>query len=202
MKIQVALMVGAMLLGGVVVAEAAGNAQAGKNKAAACAGCHGPDGNSGNPLWPKLAGQEAGYIVKQLADFKSGARKDPMMSGMAAPLSAADMADLGAYYESLKQSAGTAAGGAALAKRGERLYRGGNAEFGVAACMSCHGPSGKGIAPRFPRVAGQHAAYAEKQLLAFKKGERKNDGEIMTRIAFRLSEQDLKAAAEYMAGLR
>jgi cytochrome c553 len=183
------------------VAAAPGNPARGQGKAAACAGCHGADGNGGaDPVWPKLAGQEADYIAKQLADFKSGARKDPIMAGMSAPLSAQDMKDIGAYYASLKRKAG-AARDAALAKAGEKIYRGGNAKMGVTACMSCHGPSGHGIPPRYPGVSGQSAAYAEKQMLAFKIGARANDGDIMTRIAFRMSEHEIKAVADYMAGL-
>lgn len=178
-----------------------GNVAAGQAKAAVCAGCHGADGNGGaDPLWPKLAGQDPDYIAKQLADFKSGARQDPIMAGMAAPLSAADMKNIGAYYASLKPKPG-AARDAQLAKQGEKVYRGGDAKMGVSACMSCHGPSGHGIPPRFPKVSGQNAAYTRKQMLAFKSGSRANDGETMTRIAFRMSEQEIKAVSEYMAGL-
>lgn len=180
---------------------APGSPAKGQAKAAACAGCHGADGNGGaDPVWPRLAGQDADYIAKQLADFKSGARKDPIMAGMAAPLSPQDMKDIGAYYASLKPKAG-AARNAELAKLGEKLYRGGNAKTGVSACMSCHGPSGHGIPPRFPRVSAQSTAYTEKQMLAFKSGARTNDGDIMTRIAFRMSEHEIKAVADYMAGL-
>jgi cytochrome c553 len=178
-----------------------GNVAAGQAKAGICAGCHGADGNGGaDPLWPRLAGQDPDYIAKQLADFKSGARKDPIMSGMAAPLSATDMKNLGAYFASLKSKPG-AARDAQLAKQGQKIFRGGNAKMGVSACMSCHGPSGHGIPPRFPKVSGQNAAYTQKQLLAFKVGTRANDGETMTRTAFRMSEQEIKAVSEYMAGL-
>jgi len=180
---------------------ASGNAARGQTKAAACAGCHGADGNGGaDPTWPKLAGQDPDYIAKQLVDFKSGARKDPIMAGMAAPLSAQDAKDIGAYYAGLKAKAG-AAKSAELAKLGERIYRGGITNRGVSACMSCHGPSGHGIPPRYPRVSGQSAAYTEKQMLAFKSGARSNDSDIMTRIAFRMSEQEIKAVSDYMAGL-
>ena len=182
-------------------AAASGNPAKGQAKAAACAGCHGADGNGGaDPTWPKLAGQDADYTAKQLADFKSGARKDPIMAGMAAPLSAQDMKDIGAYYAGLKPKAG-AARDAALAKAGEKIYRGGNAKMGVTACTSCHGPSGHGIPPRYPRVSGQGAAYTAKQLLAFKTGARANDGDTMTRIAFRMSEHEIKAVSDYMSGL-
>ena len=181
-------------------AQAAGSAAAGKAKAGMCLACHGAAGNSVNPQWPNLAGQSAGYIAKQLADFKSGARKEPTMSAMAAGLSKNDMQNLGAYYADLKPRAGTASN-EKLAKQGERLYRGGNAKMGVSACMSCHGPKGHGIPPRFPQVSGQHADYAVKQLMAFKSSRRNNDGEVMTRIAFRMSEAEIKAVSEYMAGL-
>lgn len=180
---------------------AGGNVAAGQAKAAVCAGCHGADGNGGaDPLWPRLAGQDADYIAKQLADFKSGARKDPIMAGMAAPLGTADMKNIGAYFASLKPKPG-AARDAQLAKQGEKIYRGGNAKMAVSACMSCHGPSGHGIPPRFPKVSGQSTPYTNKQLLAFKAGGRTNDGDTMTRIAFRMSEHEIKAVSEYMAGL-
>lgn len=182
-------------------ALAAGNAAAGKARSAVCAGCHGVDGNSAAPNFPKLAGQDAAYIAKQLADYKSGARKDPIMSGMAAGLAKKDMEDLGAYFAIQKRTAGTATASAETLKKGERLYRGGNAKFGVSACMSCHGPAGTGVPPRFPAVAGQHAAYSQKQLTDFKSGARSNDSEVMTRIAFRMSEAEIKAVSEYMAGL-
>lgn len=178
-----------------------GDVNAGKAKAVACAGCHGVDGNGGaNPLWPKLAGQDPAYIAKQLKDFKTGKRKDPIMAGMAAALSDADMKNIGAYYASLPAKPG-AAQNAELVKQGEKVFRGGNAKTGVSACMSCHGPSGHGIPPRFPKVSGQNAEYSRKQLLEFKSGVRSNDGDIMTRIAFRMSEQEIRAVAEYMAGL-
>ncbi|UCH53225.1 MAG: c-type cytochrome [Pseudomonadota bacterium] len=197
-----ALVSGACLLLPMTAAQAErGSAAAGKGKAAACAACHGADGNGGpDPSWPRLAGTNAEYLAKQLADFKSGARKDPIMQGMVAALSPQDMRDIGAYYDSLSPKPGSARKEESL-KMGERLYRGGNAKTGVAACMSCHGPSGHGIPPRFPRVSGQSATYTEKQLLAFKSNKRTNDGEAMTRIAFRMSEDEIKAVANYMAGL-
>lgn len=180
--------------------QAAGNAEKGKAKAGVCAGCHGANGQSANPMWPNLAGQGAEYIAKQLADFKSGARKDPLMVGQVAALSSQDMADLGAYFSSLAPKKG-AASNKELALKGQRLYRGGNAKTGVAACMGCHGPAGKGIPVRFPTVSGQHATYSEKQLKAFKDGERTNDGKVMTGIAFRMSLDEIKAVSEYMQGL-
>lgn len=182
-------------------AAVGGDPAAGKAKAAACAACHGADGNGGADLsWPKLAGQIPEYLAQQLKDFKTGVRKNPIMAGMAAPLSEKDMQDLAAFYASqtLKPGAATSK---ELALAGERVYRGGNAKTGVSACMSCHGPSGHGIPPRFPRVTGQNAAYTERQLLDFKSSRRVNDDGIMTRITFRMSESEIKAVSEYMAGL-
>jgi cytochrome c553 len=185
----------------VPVFAADGNIAAGKEKAAMCAACHGADGNGGaDPSWPKLAGQDPDYIAKQLADFKAGRRKNPIMSGMAAALSASDMKNLAAYFASLKTKPG-AAKSEELAKEGGKIYRGGNAKTSVSACMSCHGPSGHGIPPRFPKVSGQKTTYTQNQLMAFKAGTRTNDSDMMTRIAFRMSEEEIKAVAEYMAGL-
>ncbi len=203
MKKLLILVVGVTLAGNTLWVQAAGSAAAGKAKSAVCAGCHGVDGNSMSPEFPKLAGQDATYTAKQLADYKNpkSGRNNPIMLGMAAGLSTKDMADLGAYYASQKPSTGTASASAEVLKIGKHLYRGGNAKSGIAACMSCHGPAGDGIPPRFPSVSGQHAVYAQKQLLAFKAGERSNDGDIMTRIAFKMSADEIKAVSEYMAGL-
>lgn len=182
-------------------AFAVGNAAAGKAKAGACVGCHGVGGNSANPAWPKLAAQNPGYIAKQLKDFKSGKRKEPMMMAMVMGLNPKDMANIGAYYANQKITS-VGASNKKLAKEGEKIYRGGVTKTGVGACMGCHGPAGKGIAPNFPAVSGQHATYAEKQLLAFKKGIRKNDNNVMRSIAFSMSEQQIKAVAAYMQGLK
>ena len=179
---------------------AGGDAAAGKAKSAACAACHGPDGNSPNPEWPKLAGQHPAYLVQQLRAFKGGHRQNAMMAPMAQNLSEQDMLDLAAYFASQALQS-TGAADAELAEQGQRLYRGGIAKRQVAACMGCHGPAGQGIPPRFPRLSGQHAAYTLQQLLAFKAGSRRSDADIMTGIAFRLSEQEIKALAEYLAGL-
>ncbi len=200
-KTSVTMVVVFWLLAGVGGVHAAGDAEAGKAKSAVCLACHGADGNSINPEWPSLAGQVPEYLVKQLQDFKSGARQNAVMAGMAAPLSEQDMQDLAAYYanQTLKVGAPT---DIEKAQKGQRLYRGGNAKMLVSACMSCHGPSGQGIPPQFPRVSGQHAVYSESQLLAFKAGKRSNDNEVMTRIAFRMSESEIKAVAHYMSGLK
>lgn len=184
-----------------VRAEVKGNAAAGKAKAAVCAGCHGIDGNGGgDPTWPKLAGQVPEYLAAQLKAFKSGARKNPIMAGMAGPLSDQDMNDLATYFSSLTTKPG-AASNKEIALAGQQLYRGGNSQTGIPACMSCHGPVGHGVPIRFPRVSGQQAAYTEKQLLDFKANRRVDADGIMTKIAFRMSEAEIKAVSEYMAGL-
>ena len=183
-------------------AIASGNVEAGKAKSVTCAACHGAEGISSIPENPNLAGQVPGYIADQLAAFKSGERKNALMGGMAAPLSEEDMANLDAYYVSLQAASGNISEEEKdLALEGEKIYRGGFAERQIAACMSCHGPSGHGIPRRFPRVSGQHQGYLESQLLAFKKGERKGYNSMMWEIAFGLSEQQIKALATYMSGL-
>lgn len=191
---------GGLLLLSLAVSAAPADTNAGQQKSAMCAGCHGPDGNSMIPMYPRLAGQSSNYIAKELRDFKGGQRKDPIMSGMAAGLSDQDIANVAAYYASIAPKSGNAAADAETLKLGRKIYRGGNAKTGIAACMSCHGPGGHGIPPRFPRVAGQHPAYTEKQLMAFKNASRSNDDGIMTRIAFRMSEAEIKAVSQYMAG--
>jgi len=149
-----------------------------------------------------LAGQVSGYIAKQLAAFKSGERKNGVMLGMASGLSDKDMADIDAYYASLAAPKGSIAKDQVeISAEGEQLYRGGDVKKQIASCMSCHGPAGKGIPATYPRVAGQTQAYLEAQLLAFKKGERKGHNEIMSDIAFGLSEAQIKALAVFMSGL-
>jgi len=190
------------LASGVSQAIAAGDAAAGKAKSATCAGCHGPDGNSANPEWPKLAGQHAGYITKQLQDFKAGTeRNNAMMAPMVASLSEQDMADLAAYYSAQTTQMGAA--DEALLELGEKIYRGGNPSTGVAACIGCHGPTGSGNpAANFPSVSGQHGKYVENQLYAFKKGERANDaGKMMRNTAAKMTEEEIKAVASYVQGL-
>lgn len=184
------------------IAFAVGDAESGKAKSVTCAACHGAEGVSSIPENPNLAGQVPGYIADQLAAFKSGERQNALMTGMAAPLSEEDMADLDAYYVSLEAISGNITEEEKeLALEGEKIYRGGFADRQIAACMSCHGPSGHGIPRRFPRVSGQHKGYLESQLLAFKKGDRKGYNGIMWEIAFGLSEQQIKALATYMSGL-
>jgi cytochrome c553 len=182
--------------------SAGGDKNLGEQKATACIACHGPAGNSMNPVWPKLAGQHESYVVKQLMDFKSQGRTNALMSGQAANLSDQDMADLAAYFSQQPVSGGVAVQDKIA--RGERIYRGGIAEAGVPACMGCHGPSGAGNPPaKFPRLGGQHAAYTAAQLKAYRSGERANDGDVKTMrsITARMSDQDIEAVAEYVAGL-
>ena len=167
-----------------------------------CAACHAADGNSVSPVNPVLAGQHADYTAKQLANFKSGERKNPIMVGMAATLSPQDMNNIGAYFEAQKPKT-RAARNPDLVKLGQQIYRGGIAAKGIAACASCHGPNGAGIPAQFARVAAQYSEYSAAQLQAFRTGERANDpGKMMRTIAARLSDQEIKAVSEYMAGLR
>lgn len=186
---------------------AAGDVTKGKAKSATCAACHGMDGNSANPIWPKLAGQHEGYIYKQLKNFKDGkeakdGRYNASMAPMVAPLSDEDMQDLAAYYASLTPKPG--AGDETLVALGEKIYKGGNNASGVAACAACHGPTGAGNpAANFPVLAGQHSEYTAAQLHAFKKGERYNDaGQMMRNIAANMTDEEIKAVSEYIAGLQ
>jgi len=182
---------------------AAGDAEAGKTKAAVCAACHGAEGISAIPINPNLAGQVPGYIAAQLKAFKSGERVNAVMQGQSIGLSEEDMADLDAYYASLpaKVTSSLTDEEKELAEAGRAIYRGGFAERGISACMSCHGPSGHGIPKNYPRVSAQHKEYLEQQLLAYKKGERKGYNGIMWNISFGLSELQIKQLSAYMAGL-
>ncbi|HEV2976922.1 MAG TPA: c-type cytochrome [Casimicrobiaceae bacterium] len=172
-----------------------------------CAACHGADGNSASAANPSLAGQLPEYITLQLTHFKSGVRSNPVMAAIVANLTAEDMQALGTYFGS-KTPKGLAAKDAALAAAGQKLYRGGIAANGTPACASCHAPDGSGIPVRYPRLSGQYADYTFAQLQAFKAGQRGWDkegkdinGKIMTQIAARMDEHDMRAVAEYTAGL-
>jgi cytochrome c553 len=164
-----------------------------------CAACHGADGNSANAMYPVLAGQHEDYIVAQLTAFKSGARPSPIMQGMAAGLSTEDMRNVGAWFESRKP-AEHFAHDKALVQQGERIWRGGVAATDVPACAGCHGAAGHGIPAQFPRLAGQHPELSFGWLKAFAAGTRPNP--VMGPIASKLSENDMKAVAEYISGLR
>lgn len=183
--------------------QASGDAAAGEAKAAVCGACHGATGISSIPANPNLAGQVPGYIAAQLEAFKSGERANAIMAGQVAMLSAQDMADLDAFYaaQTAQVTSKLTEDDKALAEAGRIIYRGGFAERQIAACMSCHGPSGHGIPKNYPRVSAQHKEYLEQQLLAYKKGDRKGYNDIMYNIAFGLSEQQIKELAAYMAGL-
>ncbi|MDJ0740288.1 MAG: c-type cytochrome [Gammaproteobacteria bacterium] len=198
---QILTLVAVVGLAATGAAHAAGDAAAGKAKSVTCAACHGPDGNSVAPNFPKIAGQHADYIAKQLADYKSGARQNPTMNGMAAPLSEQDMADLGAFYASQKASVGSAAEDQVAL--GESIYRAGNPESGVSACAACHGPSGVGNPmANFPSLGGQHAEYTAAQLNMFRSGARANDAASMMRgVAKKMTDAEIEAVSQYIQGL-
>ena len=175
-----------------------GDADAGKAKSGACAGCHGMDGNSAIPMNPNLAGLGERYIADQLAAFKRGKRKNPIMQGMVASLSQQDMLDLGAYYSHLPPKVGAA--NPDLVDQGRRLYRGGRVDDGIPSCMGCHGPAGKGNpAAGYPALSGQHAQYTGAQLKAFRNGQRIHNS--MNAIARRMTDQDIDSLAGYIQGL-
>ena len=181
-----------------------GSAEAGKAKSITCTACHGPEGNSVNPLWPNNAGQAAPYIVAQLQAFKAGLRKDPLMAPQAMALSDEDMRDLAVYFESLPAAVQAVAKPTSV-NRGEALYRGGDADKGVPACLACHGPTGRGnAAAKYPALQGQHAAYTAKTLRDYASGARESVDKthIMRDIASRLSNEDIEAVASYVQGLR
>ncbi|MGH8708808.1 MAG: c-type cytochrome [Burkholderiales bacterium] len=182
-------------------------AKAGQLAGQVCAACHAADGNSVAPANPKLAGQHSNYLYKQLRDFKpqggkKAARDSALMAGMVAALSAADMRALATYYASQKLKP-AAAGDKELAALGQKIWRGGIAEKSVAACSGCHGPDGAGIPGQYPRLSGQFAEYVDAQLKLFRAGGRANDPNGMMRgVAARLNDEEIKALAEYAAGLR
>jgi len=182
---------------------AAGDAAAGENNVAACAACHGADGNSESPANPKLAGQGEKYLLKQLQDIKSGAREIALMTGQLDAMSNTDLENIAAYFAGQTQTLGAA--DADQVALGSELYRNGNHERGIPACMGCHGPAGQGIAAAgYPMLAGQHASYIADQLRNFSANVRNNDGEgrAMRGVAERLNETEIKALASYIEGLR
>ncbi|CBL45505.1 cytochrome c, class I [gamma proteobacterium HdN1] len=209
-KAATLLVAGTLGLGLSVASHAAGDAAAGQGKTAMCGACHGADGNSMIPNFPKLAGQGEAYIAKQLHDIRSGARSVPEMTGMTENLSEQDIADIAAYYHAQKVQVGQAKKD--LVEHGQELYRAGKPEAGVAACAGCHGANGHGMpGAAFPALSGQHEAYIAKQLKAFRAagredetGDRRtNDGEtmMMRATAGRLSDNDIKALSSYINGL-
>ena len=209
MRIKLApawLLVGFLLASAAVQADSLveGDAAAGKAKAITCTACHGAEGNSVNPEWPNIAGQHAGYTVDQLQAFKSGKRQNALMSSQAMLLTDQDMADLAVYFESLPAAA-QAVADPDLLVRGEALYRGGDLEKGVSACLACHGPTGKGNpAAGYPLLAGQHAVYTAKALNDYASGARaySHASRMMQEIAVRLDNEDIEALSSYIQGLR
>lgn len=198
-KVLVSLL---LTLGLTGVAQAAGDAEAGQGKVAVCGACHGADGNSPAPNFPKLAGQGERYLLKQLHDIKSGNRQVVEMTGMLDSLSDQDLEDIAAYFSSQKMSVGAA--DPKLVQRGEALFRGGKLEEGMPACTGCHSPNGAGLAAAaFPHLGGQHAQYVAKQLTDFREGNRTNDGDsmIMRSIAAKLSNKDIEAVSSFIQGL-
>ena len=202
--------VAALLCAGTAAAQAPAKPDAAKGQGIAsqvCAACHAADGNSPAAANPKLAGQFYEYLHKQLVNFKpqsgkKAARDNAVMAGMVANLSVADMQNVAAYYASQKLKP-AAAKDKELAALGQKIYRGGNTATAVAACSGCHGPSGAGIPAQYPRISGQFAEYVEAQLKAFRSGTRSNDPNGMMRgVAARMTEKEMKAVAEYAAGLR
>ena len=181
-----------------------GDASKGKALSATCAACHGADGNSTNPEWPKLAGQNEAYLVKQLMDYRSGKRTNATMNAMAKGIpSDQAVRDISAYFASSKAKPGSAADKDKLAL-GEQIYRGGVMESGVAACSGCHSPNGAGNpAAKFPKISGQHAQYTIAQLKQFKSEARANDaGKMMRNVALKMTDSQMEAVAEYISGLR
>jgi cytochrome c553 len=183
-------------------AFSAGSVEAGAPKAIVCQACHGANGNSTNPEWPSLAGIGADYIAEQLKNFKDGKRVNPVMMPNVAGLSAADMADLGAYFDSLTNTGLEA--DPSYWRAGEKLYRGGDAARGIPACMACHGPTGRGNElAKFPALRGQQSVYVMKQLNDYASGARATGpNAIMQTIAKRLSPDDIRNLASYLQGIR
>ena len=175
-------------------------AKGGATFAAVCAACHGADGNSGSPEYPKLAGQHPEYIYKQLVEFKSGKRANAIMMGMSATLQEEDMKNIAAWLAHNAQKPGYAKD-KDLAALGEKIYRGGIADRSIPACSGCHSPNGSGIPAQYPRLRGQHADYIASQLTQFREGIRNNNLQ-MTQVAAKLNDREIKALADYAAGLR
>jgi len=217
MNKAIAVMAVSILFSGAIgLSQAAGNARAGKTKSASCAGCHGDNGNSIAPMFPRMAGQHASYLGKQLSDFKNHSRADQAMEAMAAPLSEQDIEDISAFYATQKIKFENKAGdryldadkevqvSEELSNAGKTLYLSGNTETGVPACTACHGPTGAGNAPAgFPALKGQFGAYIAKTLNDYKTGARSNDPEAMMQtIAKRMTENEIHAVSAHIANLR
>ena len=208
MKLIASLLIAAAVAVPTFSAQASGPAAAAKadvakgqaSYAAICAACHGPDGNSALPANPKLAQQHPQYLAKQLAEFKSGKRANGVMMGMASALSDEDMKNVSAWLATQKAEPGMAKD-KDLVVLGERIYRGGIADRQIPACAGCHSPSGAGIPAQYPRLSGQHAEYTATQLTAFRDGVRLNNA-VMSGVASKLNDREIKAVSDYIAGLR
>lgn len=182
-------------------AQAQGDIEAGKTKAIACTACHGADGNSPTDLYPKLAGQHASYLEKQLQQFKSGERENPIMLGMSATLSEQDMEDLAAYYSAQTTTPETVA--AEIAEAGQKLYMGGSLQRNIPGCSACHGPRGNGLElAKFPKISSQHPAYLKAQLENFRSNARHNDQNgMMSDISGKLTDADIELLSHYISAL-
>jgi cytochrome c553 len=195
----------AFVAGAVVAATSAAPAAKpdlakGQATAQVCSACHTADGSRGSPANPILAGQHPEYFVKQLQEYKTGKRKNAIMLGMSMTLSDDDMKNVAAFYAGKGARPGFAKD-KSLAPLGEKIYRGGIADKAVPACASCHSPDGAGLPVQYPRLAGQHADYTEAQMVAFRGGARANAAQMVT-IAGRMSDKEIKAVSDYIAGLR
>lgn len=175
-------------------------AKGGAVSAQVCAACHTADGSRGSPANPILQGQHAEYLAKQLTEFKTGKRKNAVMNGMAAPLSEEDIRNVSAFYASKTAKPGFAKNKDTV-PLGEKIWRGGIAERNVPACAGCHGPTGSGLPAQYPRLAGQHGDYVEAQMTAFRGGARTNNA-VMTTVAAKMNDKEIKAVSDYVAGLR
>ncbi len=191
-----------LLLSASATPALAGDAEAGAQKSAVCGACHGATGNSVNPEWPNLAGQHEGYTAAQLALFKQGVRDNLLMMPMASALTDQDMQDLGAHFA--RQTPAGLEADPSNYKAGEKLYRGGDPERGLPACIACHGPQGKGNGPaRYPALRAQHTVYTYSQLKAYAEGRRRKQGnDIMQVVAAKLTDDEMRALASYTQGLR
>jgi cytochrome c553 len=175
-------------------------AKGGQISAQVCAACHSADGSRGSPAQPILQGQHPEYLVKQLAEYKTSVRANPIMKGFASALSEADMKNVAAFYAGKQAKPGFAKSKDSVAL-GEKIYRGGIAEREIPACAACHSPTGAGIPSQYPRIAGQHGDYTEAQLIAFRSGARKNSP-VMMGVAAKMNDREIKAVADYITGLR
>ncbi|MBV7540011.1 cytochrome c [Acidovorax sp. sic0104] len=213
MKLLASMLIAAALAAPALPAFSAGETPAAPPKAAkpdlvkgeasftaVCAACHGADGNSAIAANPKLSQQHPEYLIKQLQEFKSGKRNDPVMKGFASALSDDDMKNI-AYWVTSKTAKPGFAKDKELVSLGERIYRGGIADRNIAACAGCHSPNGSGIPAQYPRLSGQHADYTTKQLVEFRDGKRGNSIQ-MTQVAAKLNDKEIKAVSDYIAGLR